>query len=166
MRRRLASERAEIEQTVVRLSNECQTEIDRLTARLSRLKDAYLDALISGEEYRTEKARILDARKIAEAKVAMLTRQPAAWLEPFEKWLSEASELAETARSGTPETRRDLAGKVFGSNLFLDRRKGRGRAVKPWAFIADNGLSHDAADGARFELAAPFRRRRFSRPLL
>jgi site-specific DNA recombinase len=145
MRRRLASERAEIEQTAVRLSNECQTEIDRLTARLSRLKDAYLDVLISGEEYRTEKARILDARKIAEAKVAMLTRQPAAWLEPFEKWLSEASELAETARSGTPETRRDLAGKVFGSNLFLDRRKGRGRAVKPWAFIADNGLSHDAA---------------------
>jgi hypothetical protein len=43
--------------------------------------------------------------------------------------------------------KREFPGKVTtrvsANQGFLDSQKARGEAVKPWAFLADNSLSHD-----------------------
>jgi hypothetical protein len=61
-----------------------------------------------------------------------------AWLEPFKKWILTAKTLGEVATTGAPQEKKLLAREVFGSNLFLDSKKARGSALKPWFFLSEN----------------------------
>jgi hypothetical protein len=61
-----------------------------------------------------------------------------AWIEPFRRWVNTAKTLGETARCGSPQDKKGVASKVFGSNLFLDNKKVRGCSIKPWSFLAEN----------------------------
>ena len=59
------------------------------------------------------------------------------WLEPFQNWILTAKNTGEIAVSGSLQEKRDLALKIFGSNLVLDCKKARGSCVKPWSFIPE-----------------------------
>src|SRR5208337_1600916 len=64
-----------------------------------------------------------------------LLKGRADWLEPFQNWILTARNAGEIAVSGSPQERKVLAQKIFGSNLILDCKKARGSCVKPWSFI-------------------------------
>jgi hypothetical protein len=63
------------------------------------------------------------------------------WLEPFQNWILTARNAGEIAVRGSPQEKKVLAQKVFGSNLVLDCKKARGSCVKPWSLLLDHSSS-------------------------
>jgi len=49
--------------------------------------------------------------------------------------------LSETVHTGSLEVKKALAQEIFGSNLYLDSKKARGSALKPWLFVTRNDFS-------------------------
>ena len=83
----------------------------------------------------------MSQKKSLEEQSTALLKGRANWLEPFQNWILTASNAGEIAVSGSPQKRKVLAQKVFGSNLVLDCKKARGSCVKPWSYLLDNSSS-------------------------
>jgi hypothetical protein len=79
-------------------------------------------------------------KSLEEQCTALLTGR-ADWLEPFPNWILTARNASEIAVKGSPQEKRVLAQKVFGSNLVLDCKKARGSGVKPWSLLVENSSS-------------------------
>jgi hypothetical protein len=83
----------------------------------------------------------MSQKKSLEEQCDALLKGRANWLEPFQRWILTARNAGEIAVSGSPQERKVLAQKVFGSNLVLDCKKARGSCVKPWSHLLDNSSS-------------------------
>jgi hypothetical protein len=108
-----------------------------------RASPRYLDGLFERDVFLAEKAKLTSERKTLQEESETLVRNNNHWLEPMRNWISEAKTLGETVKTGARFEKRTLAKKIFGSNLVLDCKKASGRAVYPWAMLADNLLSND-----------------------
>ena len=93
--------------------------------------------LIDRETYVAEKAKGMSQKKSLEEQSAALLKGRADWLEPFQSWILTARNAGEIAVDGSPQQKRVLAQKVFGSNLVLDCKKARGSCVKPWSALVE-----------------------------
>ena len=45
--------------------------------------------------------------------------------------------MDEIAEIGSPGEKKQVAVKIYGSNLFLDSKKGRGYRMKPWSLLVE-----------------------------
>ena len=82
-----------------------------------------MDEVIDRETYVAEKAKGMNQKKSLEEQSGVLLKDLADWLEPFQKWILTAKNAGEIAVSGSPQEKKALAQKVFGSNLILDCKK-------------------------------------------
>ena len=73
------------------------------------------------------------------------------WLEPFKEWIQTAQILGKIAQHGSPKERKAVTVKVYGSNLFLDSKKARGDALKPWSLLLEQPL-----DGGMVPQSEPY----------
>jgi hypothetical protein len=88
--------------------------------------------------HRKCKMEIFEAlRKMPGVRDAALLQNRNAWLEPFQNWILTAKNAGEIVVSGSPQEKKALAQKVFGSNLVLDCKKARGSCVKPWSSLLE-----------------------------
>jgi hypothetical protein len=133
---RLETERCQAAQSAEIVLNEKRAELRKRENRVERLKNALLDGLIVGDEYRAEKSKILSEKRCIEETVAALMSGPRNWLEPFKTWISEAQNLSQVATQASLTQKRDMARKIFGSNLVVKGQRVRGRAENPWSLIA------------------------------
>ncbi len=108
-----------------------------LDIRVQKLLDSFLDELIDREAFTTEKAKLMGQKKLLEEQKAAHAAGRSDWLEPFQSWVLTAKNTGEIAVSSSLQEKRDLALKVFGTNLVLDCKKARGSCVKPWSFISE-----------------------------
>jgi hypothetical protein len=82
------------------------------------------------------------------------------------EWVSYVGEIANSivsvqtaqnagkiAVSGSPQEKKTLAAQVFGSNLFLDCKKARGSALKPWSLTLSPDFSGEMVGWAGLEPA-------------
>ena|ERR1019366_1444550 len=123
------------------MASQKRGEIEKINLRLQKLLDSFLDEIIDRETYVAEKAKWMSQKKsLQEHSTALLTGR-ADWLEPFQNWILTARNAGEIAVSGSPQERKVLAQKVFGSNLVLDCKKARGSCVKPWSLLVENSSS-------------------------
>ncbi len=127
-------------------------EIERLKGKTSRLLEMRLDGEIEASTHLKKKATMMAEKKSLDEELANLDQTRHTRIELFRNWISEATNLGETIDNGTLDDQATAARKIFGSNLFLDRKRARGEAVKPWAFLAVNGLSDDMVPRTRIEL--------------
>ena len=97
-----------------------------------------MDGIIDRETYVAEKAKGMSQKKSLEEQSTALLKGRADWLEPFQSWILTARNAGEIAVNGSPQEKKVLAQKVFGSNLVLDCKKARGSCVKPWSYFLDN----------------------------
>jgi len=67
------------------------------------------------------------------------------------EWLNTAKTIGEIALQGSPQERKIVASKVFGSNLFLDSKKARGCSLKPWSLIPENQSFSNLVPAGGFE---------------
>ena len=91
-------------------------------------------------------------KSFEEQKMAIVTGR-ADWLEPFQKWLIATRYAGEIAVNGSPQEKKVLALKVFGSNLVLDCKKARGSCVKPWSLLVENTSTGGVVPGTGLEPA-------------
>ena len=120
------------------MAEQKRREIEKINLRLQTLLDSFLDGIIDRETYVTEKAKRMSQKKSLEEQSSALLKGRSNWLEPFQSWILTARNAGEIAVSGSPQEKKALAQKVFGSNLVLDCKKARGSCVKPWSYLLDN----------------------------
>ena len=119
------------------------------------MKMRNLDELIDRETYVAEKSKGMSRKKSLEEQGDALLKGRADWLEPFQSWILTARNAGEIAVKGSPQEKKVLAQKVFGSNLVLDGKKARGSCVKPWSLLVENSPSGGMVRAAGFEPATP-----------
>ena len=119
------------------MAEQKRAELAKLNLRLQTLLDSFWDAIIDRETYVAEKAKGMSRKKSLEGQTSALLKGRADWLEPFQSWILTARNAGEIAVSGSPQERKVLAQKVFGSNLVLDCKKARGSCVKPWSLLLE-----------------------------
>ena len=100
-----------------------------------------MDEIIDRDTYVAEKAKWMSQKKSLEEQATALLKGRANWLELFQSWILTARNAGEIAVNGSPQEKKVLAQKVFGSNLVLDCKKARGSCVKPWSYLLDNSSS-------------------------
>ena len=98
---------------------EKQEQIQTISIKLERLLNGYLEQVIDEQDYRTQKAKLLSEKKSLEGEIASLSRNANDWLEPLEKWIKDASSLAEIASDCDLFRKKVAAKEIFGSNLRL-----------------------------------------------
>ena len=134
---RLADEKKASAQTTAHLAAQKRAEVEDVGARLKTLLDALLDGVIDRSEFTAKKAELMSRKKTLEDQTAAFSAGRANWLEPFQNWVLTAKNAGEIAVSGSLQEKRDLASKIFGSNLVLDCKKARGSCVKPWSLLLE-----------------------------
>jgi hypothetical protein len=65
--------------------------------------------------------------------------------------------VGEIALQGSPQEKKIVASKVFGSTLFLDGKKARGCSLKPWSLIPENQSFSNLVPVVRLELTRRFK---------
>jgi hypothetical protein len=138
---RVKEEKKQSAQSAMQLAAQKRTQIEKINLRLQKLLDSFLDEIIDRETYVAEKAKWMSQKKSLEEQSTALSTGRADWLEPFQNWILTARNAGEIAVKGSPQEKKVLAQKVFGSNLVLDCKKARGSCVKPWSLLVENSSS-------------------------
>ena len=127
-------------------------EISVIKSKLERLLDSYLEQDIERNTYLDKKALLMSEKKSLEGKIIDLEHTQSTRLEPMREWIKTASNLDQIAAAPSLIPKRDLARRIFGSNLTLTDRFINGRATAPWLFMLDPAVCFSAAAPRRVEL--------------
>jgi hypothetical protein len=138
MLKRVKEEKKQFAQSNARVAEQKRGEIEKINLRLQKLLDSFLDGVIERDDYTAEKTKLMSRKKSLQKQSSALLDNRNAWLEPFQSWILTARNAGEIAVSGSPQEKKVLAQKVFGSNLVLDCKKARGSCVKPWSLLGEN----------------------------
>ncbi len=111
-------------------TTDLRANIARLSVKLQRLLDSYLDQDIDRDTYTNKKAEIMSQKKGFEEKLSKLTLGQNLWLEPMKKWLETAVSICKIASSDNLEAKKSLCLEIFGSNLILKNKKARMRVLE------------------------------------
>jgi site-specific DNA recombinase len=115
-------------------------QIKAIREKIRILLDMRLNAEIDAETYTSRKSNFMSRTKTLEDDLAAISHGHHTWLEPLKNWILDAKNLPKTVQTGSLTDKKDLAKKIFGSNLCLDRKKARGSAANPWSLIPENSL--------------------------
>ncbi len=81
---------------------EREEQIGKISIRLGRLLDGYLEQDIEKEIYRKEKAKLLSKKKSLQEEISTLSHRQNDWLEPFQEWVKTAQTVDKIAGCGEP----------------------------------------------------------------
>jgi site-specific DNA recombinase len=119
-----------------------QAQMSAIAAKLQKLLEAYLEELIDRDAYAEQKRKLMEEKKTLQEQFESLEGGNfKTWLEPFRKWILTAKTLSEIAYTGSLQEKKVLAQEVFGSNLFLDRKKALCSPAKPWSLLIENDFA-------------------------
>ena len=145
MLKRLDTEQAETAQSVTACVRETKDEISTIKIKLERLLDSYLEQDIDRNTYLDKKAILMSEKKSLEGKIIDLEHTQSTRLEPMREWIKTASNLNGIAAAASLIPKREMAVRIFGSNLTLTNRLLNGRAIAPWLFLTDPTVCFSAA---------------------
>jgi site-specific DNA recombinase len=152
--------------------------------KLDRLMQAYLDKVISLDEYRQAKNELIERKQELKEKLKSAESNRGNWFEPAVRFIKAGKQALFLTENGQESERRDFLRKI-GSNLTISNRNLSVEPRKPWQLVVDKGpfAQHNAAsvfsdaaflgektrhlnsaEEVRFELTGPLRAHRFSRP--
>ena len=94
-----------------------------LEKKLDKLLESYLEEIIDTDSYQKKKDELLKQKKSLQEKRDEIKRKGSAWLEPFQKFIKEATTADKIAHA--KNNRHDLAimAKKVGSNYFLKDKR-------------------------------------------
>ena len=119
---------------------EKQAQIASLQSSINRLTKIYVAQDIDRETFLQQKEELLLEKKACEEVIRKHEDNRNGWLERYKEWVNTAKTLREIAFNGSLHAKRVALLKVFGSNLFLDNKKARGCALKPWFFLCEESF--------------------------
>src|SRR3989339_641667 len=95
-------EEADIQKAMEVLTN-LKSEIAELDKKIDKLLEAYLENIVSVEEYQTKKQNLIEMKSQIKQKIAEIEERQSFWLEPARKFIlscQEAKIIGETERFG------------------------------------------------------------------
>ncbi len=119
----LNKERTESSQASAVFVLEQKQSIKIIEAKFQRLLDGYLEQVIEQEIYRNEKAKLLSEKKSLEEQAVRLEQKQTGWLEPFEEWIKQASNISNISAEGNLFEKKVAVKEIFGSNLTLSQKQ-------------------------------------------
>ena len=127
-------EEADREKAMEVLTN-LKSEIAELDKKIDKLLEAYLENIVSVEEYQTKKQNLIEMKSQIKQKIAEIEETQSFWLEPARKFIlscQEAKIIAETQKFGELFV---YLQKV-GANFLLSDKKVRFSWQEPYNFLA------------------------------
>jgi site-specific DNA recombinase len=134
-------EKEDADQSSATFVQEAQVELRSVKASLDRLLSIYVSQDIDRETFLAQKEALLAKKKTLQEKIRKNENGELPWLEPFREWLKTARTIGEIASHGSPQEKKAVASKIFGSNLYLDNKKARGYCLKQWSLLVENSSS-------------------------
>ncbi len=113
-----------------------------LEAKLDRLLDLQLEAVISREEYTGRKEKLLLEKSAVSARLAEVERQGNHWLEPLARFVRAAHQAHSVASTDNLDSLKEWTIRI-GSNLRLAGRTVRLTYENPWRLVAARGKHDD-----------------------
>ena len=127
-------EEADREKAMEVLTN-LKSEIAELNTKIDKLLEAYLENIVSVEEYQTKKQNLIELKSQLKEKIAEIEETQSFWLEPARKFIlscQEAKIIAETQNFGELF----VFLKKVGANFLLSDKKVRFSWQEPYNFLA------------------------------
>ena len=127
-------EEADREKAMEVLTN-LKSEIAELNTKIDKLLEAYLENIVSVEEYQTKKQNLIELKSQLKEKIAEIEETQSFWLEPARKFIlscQEAKIIAETQNFGELF----VFLKKVGANFLLSDKKVRFGWQEPYNFLA------------------------------
>ncbi|HLN18784.1 MAG TPA: recombinase family protein, partial [Patescibacteria group bacterium] len=115
---------------------EAKEKIQKLSLKLQRLLDSYLERDIERDIYIEKKNIFMSEKKSLEENISSLEQKRTGWVEPMENWIKEARNLPKIARENNLFSKKVAAKEIFGSNLILAARQARAIPQKQWAALS------------------------------
>ena len=127
-------EEADREKAMEVLTN-LKSEIAELDKKIDKLLEAYLENIVSVEEYQLKKQNLIDLKSQLKQKITEIEETQSFWLEPAREFIlscSEAKIIAETQNFG----QLFVFLKKVGANFLLSDKKVRFSWQEPYNFLA------------------------------
>lgn len=126
--------------------NDAKAEIKETDGKLGLLMQAYLDKILSLDEYRQAKNDLIERKQELKEKLDMLEANRGNWFEPAIRFVKATKQALFLTENGSGEKQRDFLRKV-GSNLTISNRHLSVVPRKPWQLVVDKGpfAQHNAA---------------------
>jgi len=144
---RLDAENAESRQSSDLFVQNLKNDISAITARLSRLTDAYLGEALELGEYLERKNALMSEKKSLEEKLSDFERKGTQWLELMRNWIIEANQAENLIRAENLSGMKDFLVDI-GSNRRIAAGILAGEFKMPWHFLAEMPL-HARGSAAR-----------------
>ena len=152
---KLKQEESELSQSSNDFVKIKEAELSIVKEKLQFVLDSFLDQVIDRENYLSKKSELLGKKKSLEEQIEVFNKNRFSWLEPFRDWIKEAKDSPKVADSNNKQLKKDLAVKIFGSNLFLEDKKVRGDGQKAWSALRADPPSRNFVDDEGLEPPTP-----------
>ena len=114
-----ASEKADF---VHRVAGDKET-IARLSEKMQRLLDSYLDGDVERELYQDKRAEILGKKKLLEEQIEQATLGVSTWVEPMKQWIETAVSICKIAKGDDLNAKNPCVLKFSGRTYKYDKKK-------------------------------------------
>ena len=124
-----------VEQDVARV----QGKIRDVEAKLARLMDAFVENVLSLEEFKSAKNNLIDQKKVLTDKLANFQKDRTARFEPLMRFLKGSKQASFLATGQNHAAQRDFF-KTTGSNLHVENRSLRFEPRGAWQVVVNQGV--------------------------
>ena len=139
-----------------------KSEIADIGVKLDKLLSAYLDEIVSAEEYATQKQKMLAHKVELQEEIREIEDKGVSWLEPARAWVKSLNQAEKLLESGDKSEMTTFL-KQIGSNHILINKSFSFSPKKPYEILAERRAS--LREASSFHLRNPeLRRDRDSNP--
>ncbi len=98
-----------------------KSELTNLETRLNKLLSAYLDEVITPEEYTAQKQKMLDQRVELKEQIREIEDKGISWLEPARAWVKSLNQAQELVRSGDKSEMIIFLKQIGSNHILIDK---------------------------------------------
>jgi len=98
-----------------------KSELADVEVRLDKLLSAYLDEIISVEEYNTQKQKMLDQRVELKEKIREIEDKGVSWLEPARAWVKSLNQAEKLLQSGDKSEMTTFLKQIGSNHILIDK---------------------------------------------
>ena len=139
-----------------------KSELIELEKKLDRLLSAYLDEIISEEEYLAQKQKMLNQKIELKENTREIENGSVSWLEPARAWVKSLNQAEKLIKTGNKSEMTTFL-KQIGSNHILIDKSFSFSAKNPFQILAERRLCRREATSLNLQ-NPDWRRRRDSNP--
>jgi len=127
-----------------------KSELSETETKLDKLLSAYLDEVISEEEYLAQKQKMLDQRVELKEKIREIENGSVSWLEPARAWVKSLNQAENLIKSGDKAEMTTFL-KQIGSNHILFDKSFSFSPKKPFQILAERRLCRREATSGNLQ---------------